>query len=140
MMVRGLQRGSEVVRHTVDISGATHTFAASRRVVIWSFGSIGILLVPLSVLAAVFPKGLGIYNTWTRIAVVAIVDALVALVFAFFAVAAARSRTEISAGKMTVRSGWQTRTVNITELREITLEVRRLGSSDTPLFGHRAPG
>jgi hypothetical protein len=128
-------------RHKVDRSGTTHTFRAMRGfhlvtgIVVVVFG-IGILVADWAGLAypsSSFARGDGGVSTWDDIWMAGL-----GLLAVWLGIRLLRTGVQISAGKMTYRGYFRTRTVDASEIHEITLQPKDdtgNGSRWIPLVG-----
>ena len=112
--------------HRVDRSGTIHTFRFQRGVLI--FGAVmGLALAAAFFALAVagplsgWSPDVGI-STWDEIWVIG-----VCLLCLWLGIRLLRVAVEISAGKMTIRSYFRTRTVNVGEIRAISLQSKSMG-------------
>lgn len=123
-----IKRLSELASgHTVDRTGATHTFRSHRG--IRMVGVIALAVMLIGVCAGIIAHGpQGGFNFWVKIAFI------VLFVFpsAWFAVRWSRLAVEISSGKMTVRNLWRTRVIDIAEIHKIDLATKRGDHASPP--------
>jgi hypothetical protein len=108
----------------VNRAGTTHTFAHDRlalRVVVVCFGLMGVII------AAVFASPAGSHiGVLGKVGVIAII--VVPITLLCFGMA--RTGVRVSAGRVSVRNLWRTRTVDIEEIRDITWETRNNGQNN----------
>jgi hypothetical protein len=123
-----MQSGSPPARPArglrVNRAGTTYTFAHDR----WANMALAAIMVPSFALLCFI---LWITTGWPfgvpgKVGLIGIIA--VSVLLACFRTA--RKGVRVSAGRVSIRNDWRTRTVNIEEIRGITLEEKTIGTGD----------
>jgi hypothetical protein len=110
--------GSNTVLHRVDNSGTTHTFRFQRGLALIT----GLSSLFLGVITAVaFAAGTSGRDTKSRLQLAALAG-LICIPLVWLGIGSIRLGVIVRGRKLTIRNPWRTYTVDVSEIREITLE------------------